>query len=453
MGDDEKKKAAAMFGSAGMAAAGMIRISRGKRGETTPPPVVPVEAETLPTEPVPDPEDLALPDPDDLALPEPEPPRPRRVAVVEGPKVLRAVAIGHTGAGNFGHGLDQVFLRLDGVRLVAITDENAEALEETRVRSQAERAYSDYREMLEKEQPDLVSVAPRWTGERYDMVKAALEAGAHVLCERPLARTLREADELVALAAEKNLKLAVLHQMRCDPHLRAFHEHREEIIGDLLEMRVFGMMDHRAGGEDLLVLGTHLFDLVRWFAGDPTFCTASITKGGESVIAEDAHFSEKEDLGPVLGDSIHAEFVMDSGVHVTYVSDRRLHLIHGPWGIEFLGTKGRVRLFAGMPPTLSMLVEDDPASPDRLARWLRLPAKEEPYHEPVDKLTGTDAANRLVVLDWLSAISTDREPKCSGESALKSLEMIHAVWQAGATMKRAYFPLANRFHPLDGEHA
>jgi len=358
------------------------------------------------------------------------------------------VVIGHTGCGNFGHGLDLIFEHRAGVHLVAIADGDAESLEESRARSGAEYAYADYREMLEKEKPDLVSVAPRWTDQHFDMVKAALEAGAHVCCERPLCRTLKEADELLALAAEKDLKIAVVHQMRCDPHVELFYENREKLIGNLLEMKVFGMMDHRAGGEDLLVLGTHLFDLVRWFAGEASFCTAQITKDGEPVIAEDAHQSEKEDLGPLLGDVIHAEFAMDSGVHVSYVSDRRLHLLHGPWGIEFIGSKGKVRLFAGMPPTLSLLMESDPTSPDRTDQWIRWPQKDEPYHEPVDKLTGTGASNRLVVNDWLAAIEEDREPKSSGQRSMKSLEMIHGVWQAGASMKRAYFPLTNRLHPL-----
>ncbi|HRQ90949.1 MAG TPA: hypothetical protein PLA50_19325, partial [Bacteroidia bacterium] len=269
-----------------------------------------------------------------------------------------------------------------------------------------------------------------------------------VCCERPLARTLREADELLALAKERNLKIAVLHPMRLDPHVRRFLDEREALIGELLEMKVYGMMDHRAGGEDLLVLGTHLFDLVRLFGGEPSFCTAVIRKDGEPVIAEDSHLSEKEDIGPLLGDSIHAEFMMDSGVHVSYVSDQRLHLLHGPWGIEFIGTRGKVRLFAGQPPVLSVLSSDDPASPDRASEWVRWPETDGPYHAPVDHLSGNDAANRIGVRDWLAAIEEDREPVCSGLDAMKSLEMIHGVWQAGVTMKRAYFPLANRFHPL-----
>ena len=454
MADDDTKKQHSIYGSAGMAAAGMIRTSKARAKSAKEPSVGTIAEEeveavgitdrfdslsdlVIGTEELEAAEPAAEPTPEETPLP-----------VFQG---LRAAVIGHTGRGNFGHSLDLIFRRLDCVRLVAIADGDPEGLEGSHARSVAEHAYADYREMLEREKPDLVSVAPRWTDQHYDMVKAALEAGAHVCCERPLCRTLKEADELLALAAEKNLKVTVVHQMRCDTHVELFHERRQEIIGDLIEMKVFGMMDHRAGGEDLLVLGAHLFDLVRWFGGEASYCTAQITREGESVIAEDAHFSEKEDLGPLLGDVIHAEFAMDSGVHVSYVTDRRLHPLHGPWGIEFIGSKGKARLFAGMPPTLSLLMESDPASPDREERWQRWPVKDEPYHEPVDKLTGTDASNRLIVQDWLAAIEEDREPKSSAQRSMKSLEMIHGVWQAGATMKRAYFPLTNRLHPLSEE--
>lgn len=468
MAEEDQKTEHAIFGSAGMAAAGMIRGATGsprKAGATQ------VADESVASDESAGAEEAALAAADladteaeetetestfiefateaiAAAVAALEPPAPPRSEPVR-PKHLRAAAIGHTGSGNFGHGLDLLFQRLDGVRLVAIADADPDGLDAAQVRTGAEKPYADYREMLEAERLDLVAVGPRETGERYAMVRAALEAGAHVVCERPIARSLREADELIALAKEKGLQLAVLHPMRLDPLVRRFHTERAEKIGDLLEMRVFGMMDHRAGGEDLLVLGTHLFDLVRFFGGEASFCSATITKEGEPVIAEDAHFSEKEDLGPVLGDAIHAEFLLESGVRVSYVSDRRLHFLHGPWGIEFTGTKGKARLFAGQPPTLSLLIDDDPGSPDRSARWMRWPEKDEPYHESVDGLSGNDAANRLVLRDWLAAIAEDRDPVCSAENAMKCLEMVHGVWQAGATKKRAYFPLANRRHPLE----
>lgn len=432
MGDEDLRKKHALFGSGGMAAAGMIPTAKKK-------PVVeePVEEEVISSE---DSEEVDSPK---VETPEPEP--EPEIIEYSGHK---AVVMGHSGAGNFGHNLDMLFHRLDGVRLDAIANGDSGAVEESRTKTGAKNAYADYREMLDSEQADIVAIAPRWTDQRYDMIKAALEKNAHVICERPIARTLKEADELLELAKSNDLKIAILHQMRCDPHLSRFYEEREELIGDLLQMNVFGMMDERAGGEDLLVLGTHLFDIVRWFGGDVSYCTAQVTKNEMPALAEDSHESEKEDLGRVLGDSIHAEFVMDSGVHVTYVSDQRFHDACGPWGIEFVGSKGRARLFAGMPPTMSLLVESDPASPTNWEKWVQWPDVPDEYHAQVDHTEGLDAANRLVVNDWLEAIKEDRDPKASGESAMKSLEMIHGIWQAAVTMKRAYFPLVNRLHPL-----
>jgi hypothetical protein len=70
-------------------------------------------------------------------------------------------------------------------------------------RCRAARGYRDYREMLSKEKPDLVSIGPRWTDQRRDMVTAAAEAGAHIMLEKPFAPSLADADAMVE-AVEKN---------------------------------------------------------------------------------------------------------------------------------------------------------------------------------------------------------------------------------------------------------
>jgi predicted dehydrogenase len=61
---------------------------------------------------------------------------------------------------------------------------------------------------------------------------------------------------------------------------------------------------------------------------------------------------------------------------------------------------------------------------------------------------GFPAANRRVVDDWLAAIRENREPFCSGLAAMKSLEMIHAIFAAGLAKGRVELPLKNRRHPL-----
>ena len=450
MGDDELTRRTVLYGSAGMAAAGMIP---GAKASPKPKPEEEeVEPEEPPAEAVAEPvEEASVPE-EETPVAEEETPgsEPAEEEIIE-LKGLKAAVLGHTGAGNFGHGLDVVFNRLDGVRLVAISDEDDVGLEKAHTKTGAINGYESYRELFENEQPDIVAVAPRWTDQHHAMVEAALIAGAHVYCEKPFTRTLKEADELLKLAEDNHLKIAVAHQMRCDPYLKRFHAEQKELIGELLEMRVYGKMDHRVGGEDMLVLGTHLFDIVRLFGGEVQYCTARISKDGSPAIAEDAHESKKENLGPLLGDSIRAEFVMDSGISVTFISDERYRDVVGSWGIEFIGTKSTMRLFANHPPTFSLLERGDPGSTDRFETWKQWPEVDGEYHPMFEKLTGMDSANRRVIKDFLDAIETDREPESSGERAMKALEMIHGVWQAGATMKRAYFPLTNRLHPLSEE--
>ena len=127
-------------------------------------------------------------------------------------KTYRAAAIGHTGAGNYGHGLHIAYKNIENVEFIAVSDADdvgrAKAVEE----AGALRSYADYREMLEKETLDIVSVCPRWTSEHVAMVSACLEAGCSVYCEKPMTSTLAEGDIIVETANKNGLKVAVAHQ-------------------------------------------------------------------------------------------------------------------------------------------------------------------------------------------------------------------------------------------------
>ena len=90
---------------------------------------------------------------------------------------MKAAVIGHTARGNFGHGLDAIFDGVPGVECVALADADATGRAKAQQRTKVPRVYADYREMLDQERPQLVSVSPRWTDQRHAMVKAALEAG------------------------------------------------------------------------------------------------------------------------------------------------------------------------------------------------------------------------------------------------------------------------------------
>src|SRR6266571_3782828 len=193
------------------------------------------------------------------------------------PRQYRVAVIGRTGRGNYGHGLDVVWRQLDNVIILAVADENEQGRLAAQKRLGAKNAYADFREMLKKERPHIVSVADRHLDLHRDMVIACAEAGASIFLEKPMCRNLVEADEMVAACEKHHVKLAIAHQTRYSPRLARVKDLIADArFGDLLEMRGRGKEDARAGGEDLMVLGTHIMDLMRFIAGDARWCSARV---------------------------------------------------------------------------------------------------------------------------------------------------------------------------------
>ena len=190
---------------------------------------------------------------------------------------LKAAVIGHTGRGDYGHGLESIFSNQPNVEVVALADPDSGGRAKTAAKIGAPRTYADYRELLEKERPNLVSIAMRQSDQHHAIAMAALKAGAHIYCEKPFVTVPVESDELLAEADKRGLKIAVAHTMRMTaPMVRLKQAIGEGQIGDILEVRSFGKQDARAGGEDMMVLGSHLFDLFRLFLGDPLWCSARV---------------------------------------------------------------------------------------------------------------------------------------------------------------------------------
>lgn len=120
---------------------------------------------------------------------------------------LKAAVIG---AGAFGRHHASKYRHIDGVTLAAIADPSAE-VRKTSLATHGVPAVADWRELLGA--VDLVSVCtPAQT--HAEIVRAFLNAGAHVLVEKPIATSLDEADALIALAAGSGLTLTVGHQER-----------------------------------------------------------------------------------------------------------------------------------------------------------------------------------------------------------------------------------------------
>src|SRR2546423_654446 len=166
------------------------------------------------------------------------------------PRPFRVAVIGRTGRGNYGHGIDVVWREVKDVQIVAVADENEAGRQAAQKRLGCKNAYADYRDMLKKERPHIVSVADRHLDQHRDMVVACAEAGANMFLEKPLCRTLQEADEMVAACEKHHVKLAIAHQTRHSPRLARIKEilSGPKVFGDLEEMRASAKTDYRAGG-------------------------------------------------------------------------------------------------------------------------------------------------------------------------------------------------------------
>lgn len=271
---------------------------------------------------------------------------------------LRVGLVGETDGGGYGHGLEHLFVnRSDGV-VVAIADSDAITRAVVAAKIGNPKQYDDWRVMLAEEKPELVVIAERWSERHFEISKACLEAGAHVFMEKPLLPTMADADALIALSRERGLQFTVKHEMQLSPNLRWLKDRLDDgIIGDrLLQIDAFGKMDRRAGGEELAVLGGHIFDLCRMWCGcDALWCSARVTTQGRSVTKADVKFSEGDHVGPLIGDEINASFLMKSGTLLTYTSREDQNAVQEiGWGVVLTGTAGVIRVSFGIPQVIEM---------------------------------------------------------------------------------------------------
>ena len=228
-------------------------------------------------------------------------------------KTYTAAVIGATGKGGYGHRLDTAF-DIDDVELVAIADHDPEGLADAGERLGVSRLYRDYRQMLETENPDFVSIAPSWVTDRVPMIEAAAAAGCHIYCEKPVAGSLAEVDAIVAACQRAKVKMAVAHQWRAMlPIQKVIEDVKAGKFGKLLRVRTRPKDDSRGGGEELLLHGTHLFDLMMAFTGEPRWASGHITMDDRDATTDDTREGNAP-VGPIIGDSISAVFGFDNGV-------------------------------------------------------------------------------------------------------------------------------------------
>jgi predicted dehydrogenase len=305
-------------------------------------------------------------------------------------KKLRAGVIG---VGHLGQHHARLYASIPGVTLVGVTDQSAERAQEIAGRHAAQ-AYRNPDDLLKD--IDLVSVAVP-TSAHYTVAKVCLEAGKHVLVEKPIAVQPAEAHELVALAKVKGCRLQVGHSERFNPIMRLMRPHIQRPA--FIEGHRQSSYSPRGTDVDVVLdLMIHDLDLVLSFDLGPV---EEVRASGVAV------------LSPTI-DIAQARIQFRSGCvanltasRVSMSKMRRLRLFQRDQylSIDFqarLAVILRRRILSGAPPEL----------------------------ETESFQGNTDEPLKLQLESFVQAIHTGSRPEVSGEDGAAALDVAHQILAA-----------------------
>lgn len=359
------------------------------------------------------------------------------------------------------------------VELVALADVYEPNLRTASEAYGVDRLYTDYREMIERERLDIVDICTQAPQHAPVAITAAEMGVKGIICEKPIALTLAEADAMINVCERTGARLAINHQTRMIPNTFAAERLLHEgAIGDLRAAR---MIDKggRPSGNSLMELLTHVFDLTRVYAGDPTWVSAHLTVGEQGpgdqdgrqrlatlqdVVYSQTAWPTDRDCGLVLGDRCSATFGFGprdgwhNGLNAaleSYFQPIRSASTGMGWqpNLELLGTDG-IMYLGGTSGHVDVLVHRGAwAPPGRLVRYddLARPIAPGPF-----AARGAQAPHHTgMVEELVAAIEEGRPHRSSGIDGRWALEMIMGVYeshrQGGA---RVGLPLQHRDHPL-----
>lgn len=194
---------------------------------------------------------------------------------------MKTIRTAIVGTGFMGRVHLEAVRRVEFVEAAAIAGRNEEAARRLGA-SFSVAAVTDYRDVLRDPAIDAVHICTP-NAQHYSMAKEALQAGKHVICEKPLTTTVAEAEELVSLAASQRLRNCVCHNLRYYPMVQQMRRLRE--AGDLGEILVVQgtysqdwllydtdwnwRVDAKAGGASRCMadIGSHWFDMAEHITG------------------------------------------------------------------------------------------------------------------------------------------------------------------------------------------
>lgn len=336
---------------------------------------------------------------------------------------------GIVGAGVIGSLQADCIVSLKEAKLVAIADTS-----EKRAKNLAEKYgvthYTDYKEMLERRDIDIVSVCVP-SGYHNKIAVAAAEAGKNIIVEKPIEVTLEKADRIISTCKNKGVKLSVISQHRFDPGAvklyRALKEDRfgKLILGDAYikwyrSQEYYDSGNWRGtwkldGGGALINQSIHTIDLLQWIMGPVDSIYANI--------ATLAHKIEVEDIATALIKFKNGALGVIEGSTAVYPGQ--------PERLEIYGEKGTIILEGGSIKKWEFM--------DRKEKLIE---KREISTGAFDPGAISLTAHKAQIKDMIEAVKKEREPTVTGEEGRKVLEIILAIYKSARMSKVVKLPLS-----------
>ncbi|MEK5444565.1 Gfo/Idh/MocA family protein [Fredinandcohnia sp. FSL W7-1320] len=321
------------------------------------------------------------------------------------------------------------------LEIVALCDVKPENMEDKLQKFDLPKStnlYTDYKEMLEKEKPELIAICTE-SGKHAAIALDCIEAGANLIIEKPIALSLEDADEIIKKANEKNVKVSACHQNRFNKSIQKIRE--------AVEAERFGRLLHGTAhirwnrGEDyytqapwrgtweqdggaLMNQCIHNIDLLRWMMGGEITEVVGMTDNLKHG------FIEAEDLGLAL-----------------------IKFSNGSYGI----VEGTTNIFpTNLEETLyifgdSGTVKAGGKSVNIIEEWLFADNKDNPeevkakYQENPPSVYGF--GHNPLYTDVIDAIKNDRDPYVTAKDGRDALELVLAIYKSAAEGKGVKLPL------------
>jgi len=316
-------------------------------------------------------------------------------------KTYRAGVIG---CGGIARAHSNGYKQIPNVQIVAAADVSEEQLKNFSQEYGAENLYTDYNEMLEKEELDLVSICTWPPLHREMTVKAAEHGIKGILCEKPMALNLAEVDEMIEACDKSGSVLAIGHQRRFEAQYATAQEMIESgEIGELIKI-------HNICRGDLLSDATHSVDLIRFYNSDDPI---------EFVIGQTDDRKKRTRYGHDIEDSAIAYIKFKNGVRAFMEVGDITPATYQQAYID--GTEGRIEV---NPTDGSLLKVKGKGDSDW--RYFELE-----WGNPF----------RIEIEEMIESIETGKEHPLNGRQGRAALEVLMAVYESSRLRQAIELPM------------